>query len=106
MAQCIHCGGELPEGAAFCPHCETILTEKAAAKPPRLWRKTLLLGGILGCLGDLLPTGQFRPPRRPTSPRFITARRQNASMSPTALPIICSFLSMSRTGSRMPRPTA
>lgn len=50
MAQCIHCGGELPEGAAFCPHCETILTEKAAAKPPRLWRKTLLLGGILGCL--------------------------------------------------------
>ena len=50
MAQCIHCGGELPEGAAFCRLCETILTEKAAAKPPLLWRKTLLLGGILGCL--------------------------------------------------------
>ena len=41
--KCIHCGAELPEEAAFCPHCAKSQIEKVEVKPPRLWRKKALL---------------------------------------------------------------
>ena len=41
--KCVHCGAELPEEAAFCPHCAKSQIEKVEVKPPRLWRKKALL---------------------------------------------------------------
>ena len=41
--KCIHCGAELPEEDAFCPHCAKSQIEKVEVKPPRLWRKKALL---------------------------------------------------------------
>lgn len=44
--QCIHCGAELPDGASFCPYCESSQEEKTAVRPPRR-RKKAAAGGII-----------------------------------------------------------
>ena len=50
--RCKNCGAELPEGASFCPHCETILVEKRRPREPHLWRrKALALLTALALLG-------------------------------------------------------
>lgn len=50
--RCKNCGAELPEGAAFCPHCETILVEKRRPREPHLWRrKALAMLAALALLG-------------------------------------------------------
>ena len=46
MIPCRNCGAELPEGAAFCPHCETALVEKRTAGRPHLWRRKTLGAGL------------------------------------------------------------
>ena len=56
---CRNCGAELPEGAAFCPHCETAQVEKHAAGRPRLWRRKALAAG-LALLGLLAALGGAR----------------------------------------------
>ena len=48
--QCRNCGAELPDDAAFCPHCTQVQQEKAYRRPPRRWRKYLLLGVLAVCL--------------------------------------------------------
>ena len=48
--KCSNCGAELPEGASFCPQCAQSLVEKTQVKPPRPWRKKVLIGAGLGAL--------------------------------------------------------
>ena len=48
--QCRNCGAELPDDAAFCPHCTQVQQEKAYRRPPRRWRKYLLLGVLAALL--------------------------------------------------------
>ena len=55
MQTCHHCGAELPEGAAFCPRCETAQQSKRSVHAPRPWRRkaaicALLLLVLLGVL--------------------------------------------------------
>ena len=47
--ECINCGAELPDGAAFCPHCETVQRDKLpmSAPPRRRGRIFAVLGGVL-----------------------------------------------------------
>ncbi len=44
--KCINCGAELPEDASFCPHCAQSQIERTEAKPPRLWRKKVLIAAL------------------------------------------------------------
>lgn len=44
---CINCGAELSDNAAFCPHCETKQTEKQTIKVPKRWRKRAVTALIL-----------------------------------------------------------
>ena len=47
--ECINCGAELPDVAAFCPHCETVQRDKLpmSAPPRRRGRIFAVLGGVL-----------------------------------------------------------
>ena len=47
--ECINCGAELPDGASFCPHCETVQRDKLpmSAPPRRRGRIFAVLGGVL-----------------------------------------------------------
>ncbi|MCI7136740.1 MAG: zinc ribbon domain-containing protein [Candidatus Limivicinus sp.] len=49
--KCVHCGAELPEEAAFCPHCAQSQIEKVEIKPPRRWRKKALIALACTLLG-------------------------------------------------------
>ncbi len=40
--RCIRCGAELPAGASFCPHCESVQIEKHTITPPRPRKKRWL----------------------------------------------------------------
>jgi hypothetical protein len=42
LTKCIHCGHELPAGAAFCPYCETQQTDTVALQAPRRKRKLII----------------------------------------------------------------
>ena len=46
---CIHCGHELPEGASFCPYCETQQSKTVPAQAPRRKQK-LILALVLAAL--------------------------------------------------------
>ena len=35
MNKCVNCGRELPEGAAFCPYCETVQAPKLEVEAPK-----------------------------------------------------------------------
>lgn len=35
MKKCINCGSDLPDGAAYCPHCETSQFDKQRVEPPK-----------------------------------------------------------------------
>ena len=35
MNKCVNCGRELPEGAAFCPYCETVQVPKLEVEAPK-----------------------------------------------------------------------
>ena len=45
--QCRNCGADLPEDASFCPRCAQSQIERREVKPPRLWRKKVLI--TAGC---------------------------------------------------------
>ncbi len=67
MIPCRNCGAELPEGAAFCPHCETALVEKRAVGRPHLWRrKTLGVGlallAVFSLVAWAVAAGRNAPP--------------------------------------------
>ena len=48
MKKCPYCGEELPEEAAFCPHCARSINDRETPKPPRpLPRRALKLGAAL-----------------------------------------------------------
>ena len=49
--KCVHCGAELPDEAAFCPHCAQSQIEKVEIKPPRRWRKKALIALACTLLG-------------------------------------------------------
>ena len=42
--KCPWCGGDLPESAAFCPHCAQLVRPRKKAATPRPLRKKVLLG--------------------------------------------------------------
>ncbi len=51
MKQCVNCGRELPDGADFCPFCETEQTPPRKADAPRVWRRrTLTVCAVLAAL--------------------------------------------------------
>ena len=71
--ECINCGAELPDGAAFCPHCETVQRDKLpmSAPPRRRGRIFAVLGGVLA-LALAFGGGYFlgrAPSPRPLRPR-------------------------------------
>lgn len=45
VKQCVYCGAELPQDAAFCPACARSQQEPVAQKPPRVWRKKAAILG-------------------------------------------------------------
>ena len=63
IKKCPYCGAELPEAAAFCPHCVRSVRLRTEAKPPRLWGKFLRPALVL--LAALLAAGVYRYMNRP-----------------------------------------
>ena len=57
--KCIHCGAELPEEAAFCPHCAQSPIEKVEIKPPRRWRKKAMIASVCTLLGTFVLLAVF-----------------------------------------------
>ena len=45
--KCPWCGGDLPENAAFCPHCAKFVRPRKEAAVPRPRRKQVLLGLLI-----------------------------------------------------------
>lgn len=71
--RCVNCGAELPEGAAFCPHCESVQSPKREVSPPRPRRRRPLICaacalaaaaavGILALRGTGAPAVSETPP--------------------------------------------
>lgn len=56
--RCKNCGTDLPEDASFCPRCAQSQIERRAIKPPRLWRKKVLItaGCVLVLAAALCPS--------------------------------------------------
>lgn len=55
MRNCPNCGKELPDSAAFCPWCETVLAEKQQAAPPKAghrktWAAVLCVLAVLALI--------------------------------------------------------
>ena len=53
--ECIKCGHPLPDNASFCPHCTAVQMEKKEVKPPRRWKKKVLM--VLGILAVVAAVG-------------------------------------------------
>ena len=64
MKQCIHCGKDLPDGASFCPYCETIQGSKIREVLPRPRRhKALPFLTCLAILAAILFVRHFNGPK-------------------------------------------
>lgn len=65
MVTCKKCGGEVSDGASFCPKCGHPLTaEKAAKKQQDRWMM-LLLAALLISVAGYLPVGESKRKQKP-----------------------------------------
>ena len=65
MKKCVNCGQELPDEAAYCPHCETSQIEKRLVEPPKRRRGAAAAAVcasvlIAAALGAALAAGGWR----------------------------------------------
>lgn len=71
---CKSCGRELPDAAAFCPHCETVQTDKQQVTPPRRWRKRALgIAALVLVLVLAVGTGWYLTSRNAPEPEIQAA---------------------------------
>ena len=94
MARCIYCGAELPERAAFCPHCAKSQVPKVSITPPkpvrrhrRVWLVFFLAWlvalGSLFCLRNLpLRSAETDPEFTPTTEAPVTQPEETAAAQP------------------------
>ena len=82
---CQNCGAELPDGAAFCPHCEKSQVEKTALKPPRPRRRRTLTLCLCAAGAIALGLGAWALARR--APAASAAAAETAAPSAAPSPV-------------------
>ena len=87
MKKCVNCGRELPDGAAYCPHCETSQIEKRLVEPPKRRRGAVAAAVcasvlIAAALGAALAAGGWREGDAPSPSAPIPAASVPAESMP------------------------
>lgn len=87
MKKCVNCGQELPDEAAYCPHCETSQIEKRLVEPPKRRRGAAAAAVcasvlIAAALGAALAAGGWREGDAPSPSAPIPAASVPAESMP------------------------
>ena len=86
MKKCVNCGQELPDEAAYCPHCETSQVEKRLVEPPKRRRgaaaAAVCASVLIAAAGAALAAGGWREGDAPSPSAPIPAASVPAESMP------------------------